>query len=272
MSADFLWLGDNFVLESSIPVVDPNEGLFWRQVFVGPLNSLVSQRDLMNIQPDERISISQRNGPIFQMEIITPDYRDGQSSSLNKYDLITHEVEKSIADHPLGLAVGADEIDNLKEFLRGKVALADLDFASNDSAIIYSKLLLGSGSAKFLGFERTFKYSIVTSVRFGTLASEFGVGKLWTAAQIINPATSGIFFPPSMKFSLAVIDTNAPASVNKTIVTNVAATPTTITETYSWRWLKLGPHVENLPSGKIRISQEWMGDLWSTWEYAEAYP
>lgn len=273
MATGYTLIGNTVTLESSVPIVDPQNGLFWKEVYVGPQDSLYTQRGLLNIQPDQRVDIQPRNGPIYAMTVITPDYVNGQSSALEKFDLIRHDVEKSIVDHTKAVGLIAGEAVVLRNLIRDKIKLENIEFGSDDSAYIFSKLLLGGGTAKFLGFERTFKFSIITSGRYGTLLSEFGVDKLWTAAQIANPAFSGIVFPANIRFSLLVIDSNAPANINKSIDAPgrnpMDSTDKTykLTEVYSWKWLKVGGEVENLPSGKLRLNQEFMGDLWSTWEY-----
>lgn len=275
-------IGTDPYLESSIPVYDPREGLFWRQVWSGTEQGIAQQMALMNLDPatnrneDQRWELDPSQRPRFTLTVTTPDYSDGRSSALNKFELVAKPIEKEIYEHPNFQTIETMYVRKIKQLIQDKDQLVEDGsvgyFNSTAQAVLYNLAL--KGSRKFLTHEWTFRYSIVTSRRFGTLVSLAKCEQLWTTAQLINPNTSGLIIPGNTLFALSSI----PAPYG------VAGDPPTITETvplydgttgtatlyYKWAWLKVPPEFSQLPSGKMEIRQEWLLDLWPTYLYDAA--
>src|SRR5438128_1854279 len=121
-------IGADPVLISSIPVIDTINGLFWERVWEGSdqgINLLLSS---LNPNSDEKVTIDASQSPLFKLTVLTPDYTNGQSSTLEKFDLIRHDVEKSIMEHPKGIGLLAGEAEILRQLVRDKVKIEDISF------------------------------------------------------------------------------------------------------------------------------------------------
>jgi len=97
------------------------------------------------------------------------------------------------------------------------------------------------------------------------LVSLANIEKLYTTTQLLTPATSGLIIPAGTLFSLASIPSKSITTENVNVYDGSGDTTPHV---YSWSWLKQPPDIEQLPSGKMVIRQEYWLDLWSTWEYA----
>lgn len=271
MSNDaFYMVGINPVLESSIAVQDPNTGLYIQDTWKGSSDAitfLVSSLGLGSRDTDQRFAIDDSDKPLYRMVVTTPDYTNGQSNALNKWELIHNKIEKDITEHPTVKLMNADEVDTIRSLIKNNKKLSSLTTPlSTNGAYLYD--LMVKGQTKTLQDERVFRYSVVTSKRFGSYVSEVGLYRLWSTHSLTTPSISGLIIPAQILFNLNIVQTGAPWGANViSPISTGGPSPTTGTHVFAWSWLKQPPDVEQLPSGKVRISQEWWLDYWSTWEY-----
>ena len=265
MSTDYCMIGVDPVLEYSQPRWDPNTGLYWDEKWTGSqhaIEALVSQLNLQQNDTDQTWSTDSNDRPLYHLSISTPDYNDGRSNALNKFELLHNKLEKDICEHPWTLlSLDPARVDYIRGAAKNYTKSTSVTLTSALEAWLFANLT--NGVNKYLTDERVLRISLVTSKRFGSYVSELGVFCLWATIDLLKPGVSGIIFPGQMLFNLATVAGVYPYGSSPTISRSGTFGGQSYTEDFIWSWMKQPPDVESLPSGKVRITQEFWLDYWS---------
>lgn len=264
MAGEFYMLGVDPFLEYAVTRQDPVNGIYWEERWTGSatgINNLVASLNLSNVDTDQRYVVDESNRPQYSVTITTPDYNDGRSNALNKWDLVHEPCEKDLRESPwVKKNLTTDQVKYVLEAIKTNTPTTSLSFTSDTQAVLYKKLQ--KGDKKHYADARALVFSITTSKRFGVYASEVGVFKIWTTAKLMNPSYSGLIIPTNILFSLATVGSNN--LFGATFTDGEVIGGKNASETYYWGWMKHPPDIENLSSGKIRISQKFLLDYWPT--------
>lgn len=257
---------NNYELVSSRPIYDPNLGLYWERVWEGTQAAIEAFLADAHLSDDERWDIDTTQLPLARLTVRTPDYTDGQISSLQKWDLVHNKVERDIfeiaktADSNIGRTAMTDlEIESVAQAVKDKNGSDVFDDWNTNQQRLYGMVVKKQN--KYLTFEYVLRTELVASNRYGVLVSFNNSERIFTTAQLGTPSVSGIIIPAGIGVAIATI----PAKTN--IVETINSVSTT---TWKWGWLKQPPDMEQLPSGKLIVRQEYYLELWPTWVYASA--
>ena len=238
-------------------IAEQNRELAWRrdagysQVFRmrGLKPFIYAQLPFWQVTADE-VRIMEDLTPYATLEARINTVLDGRAEvPINVWELIGQDINHDLYEHPLAGGISETELAKLRKAVDQNRRGETVSVFPNDSNALTMYGLLSKGTDSFVRCQYVLRKSQTVTSNFTLAVSTYGVDAIWSLNQIyaIEPIYNRIY---------------------DTIVT--IAEPTA-KPGFVFGWLKKSPQITAEANNKIRITQEWWLEQWSTWIYQSLF-
>ncbi len=201
-------------------------------------------------QTSDEVRITEDSSPYATLEARVNTVLDGRTEQpINVWELIGQDLNHDLYEHPKAAALTTDEVRLLRkavdEIKRGSTITVSL----GGSTSISMKDLLIKGTDAYIQSQWVLRKSQTITSKFALNLSTYAVDAIWSLEQIYAVET--------------VYD-----NIANTINTIAAPAPKA---GFKWGWLKKSPTIMAEANNRIKVTQEWWLEQWSTFIYLSLF-